>query len=155
MGHAFVGQCSLMHILCSEKNSNDIDSLFEYCAMYWPKHIIAANCEVAAFQQMKELFVPTSPSFQHWVDVYNQQISGDDTVMKNPLQCAALHGLSTLVECLLPSVVTNVEIADALYAGAKHGHLAVVDALVNNMSSSKVGKVLQSQYRLLTLCNPD
>ena len=48
----------------------------------------------------------------------------------SPFQCAALHGLSSIIEWLFPSVVTSVDITDALYAAAKHGHLAVVKALV-------------------------
>ena len=138
IGHAFVGQCCLAYILCSESEQY-IDSgnaLIRYCTKYWPKHIIAANCEAAVIQQMKELFVPTSSLFQHWVHLYNDMVDDDGWMLsEGPLQCAALHGLSAIIDWMLPTVVTNVELADALFAAAKHGQLAAVEVLVNDMDS--------------------
>ena len=132
IGHAFVGQCCLAYILCSKQKIEKRDTLLTYCAKYWPKHIIAADCEAVVIQQMKGLFVPTSSSFQHWVHTfnYNQKWGNIGMQSGSPLQCAALHGLNSIIEWLLPSVVTSVEITDALSAAAKHGHLVAVKALV-------------------------
>jgi ankyrin repeat protein len=152
MGNAFVGQCCLAYILCSEQKVDNRNPLMRYCAKYWPKHIIAANCEAAVIQQMKKLFVFTSPSFQHWVDVYNVNSLYNDSKMQSqsPLQCAALHGLNAIIEWLLQSVVTDVEIANALFAAAHYGHLAAVEALVNHINNhAQVGKAIKHVLDLL------
>ena len=107
IGNKFVGQCCLAYLLHSREShpNGDFDmlstsmcerylqSLIRYAAKYWPKHILAANLDVTANEQVKELFVLTSFSFKNWVKVYNYELTSPHEARmstRSLLQCAAV-----------------------------------------------------------------
>ena len=143
-GDAFVGQCCLTYLLHS-RESHPLDpydrlakpiwrryeqSLIRYSAIYWSQHILEAKLDMDAIEQMKELFVLTKFSFKNWVEVYNYSITimEDEMNSKCLLQCAALHGLTPMVEWLLPSVmgdggvIYSVEDSEQVKNAASHGY---------------------------------
>ena len=158
IGHSFVGQCCLAYVLCSrESHSNGFfiepdeenygQSLFRYSARYWPKHILAANQEHAVMEQMKKLFDITSSAFHNWVMINNCQgfLSTDQWMNSlSLLQCAAYHGLNVMVEFLVQSGDTSIEIVDAMMAASDNGHISTVRILVDNVKVGGFGRTFQN-----------
>ena len=117
IGNKFVGQCCLAHLVHSREShpvghfelldtslrKRYLQSLVRYSAKYWPTHILAANLDVPANEQIKELFVLTSLCFQNWVQVHNYEhhFSPEKQMSsRSLLQCAAFHGLCEIVSKL-------------------------------------------------------
>ena len=148
-GHAYVGQCCLAYLLRTKEScpaphkyklshqnkERYMHSLIRYSAKYWPKHILATGQDETHIQLTKQLFVQSSFPFQNWVKVYNYDVNyfGDGTTRMNEsslLQCAAFHGLQTVVEWILPTVNRDREIMEALCVASKYGHRSVVTTLL-------------------------
>ena len=66
--------------------------------------------------------------------ILNQIYSLCDEMMdSNLLQCAAFHGLTEMVELLLPDVVQSSKIMEALCAASERGHITAVKLLQQNI----------------------
>ncbi|KAF8344782.1 hypothetical protein F5887DRAFT_1202014 [Amanita rubescens] len=162
IGDRFVGQCCLSYLLHSkenllEKHSLSIwksyqGSLIRYAAKHWAGHYLRSkeSWNVDDLQQMKNFFALDNFAFQNWVKVYNfeaiplttRQLKGQSL-----LWCSALHGITSIVEWQLMSVIRSSEVLDALYVASLHGHIAVVERLLvklmcfRNSNEIRVGKV--------------
>jgi hypothetical protein len=174
MGNKFVGQCCLAYLLHSRK-SHPIDdfhsqslstslcerylqSLIRYAAKYWPRHMLAANVDVAANEQIKELFVLTSFCFQNWVKVHNYELHFSDEIgmsSRSLLQCAAFHGLFEIVSKLsldekVPDLIAQGgHYGSALQAASNNGHKEIVQLLLEsgadvNAQGASFGNALQA-----------
>jgi ankyrin repeat protein len=141
MGHFLVGHCSLAYMLYTEEVSPDFDadwddeidqsykkSLLKYSALFWPKHILACNEELAVMDKIKKLFEPGS--LAKWTNAYNYHTS-PRMQYHSHLQIAALNGLIETVKWLLlkPEVVKMGYMPDVLYAAARNGHIKIVTLL--------------------------
>ena len=172
MGDHFVGQCCLTYLLHS-RESHPIDpfnwsirkryqqSLIRYASRYWPKHLNGTNLEPVVLQQMKDLFTLSNFAFQNWVKVYDydaHRTTGDANHMrsKSMLWCAALHGLTVILEWLLPRAAHQTEILEALYPASLHGHLTIVNMLLaidSDYQAECVEKAVQGERDSIPLKN--
>ena len=126
-GDSFVGQCCLTYLFYSREShptghygqvilETYQQSLIRYAAKYWPKHLNRTNLDTVIIQKMKDLFVLGNFPFQNWVKVYDFDARTRIRMRnKSLLWCAALHGLTAIVEWLLPNVASQRDILGALY----------------------------------------
>jgi hypothetical protein len=123
IGDKFMGQCCLSYLLHTRENLLEKDSpsiwksyqgsLIRYAAMHWARHHLRSreSWNVDDLQQMKNLFVQDSFAFQNWIKVYNFEADPFPTrQMKGQslLWCSALHGITSIVEWQLPSVIVMI-----------------------------------------------
>ena len=139
VGHSFVGRCCLAYMLHTNEiyfHYEDVpdtfkQSLLQYSAWFWSKHIQACNEELSVMDQIKKLF--QSGNLAKWSSAYNHHchmLNWDSCVTPmlypNYLQMAALHGLIETVKWIVLQPVTEVECMEALEAAAYNGHGDIV-----------------------------
>ena len=150
-GDSFVGQCCLTYLLYSKESHPEghfvylrqpiqeryQQSLIRYASRYWPKHLNRTNLDTVIIQKMKDLFVLGNFPFQNWVKVYDFD-ARTCTRMRNKslLWCAALHGLTAIVEWLLPNVASQRDILGALYPASLYGDVTIVIMLLEKYAES-------------------
>jgi len=167
LGNSFVGKCCLGYLLCStesvpicqnhafsqtlhQRNTHKRfdQSLIRYAAKFWPKHISASK-ELCLIDQIKKLFIFDSFSFHNWVRIYNYDSYDLRMDGYSLLECASFHGLTSMVEWLLPHIVNNTEVLDALCASLNNGHTATTNVLIEKVMNlvacgMPVGNVLHA-----------
>src|SRR6266550_1650674 len=99
---------------------------------------------------MKDLFVASKFAFQNWVRIHDFECNYWNWMRgKNVVWCAALHGLTAIVEWLLLSVARQGELVEALYAASQGGHKNIVEMVIEkranvNAQGGQYGNALQA-----------